>query len=104
MNVYSPANEAELLLIGSLLRSTGISYYVLNDNFGSLYIGPRIKFYTDKSILVHKDNATDTIEVIKDYFRCLAIEPYANTHHFSPWDKLRNIVEYLLAGWFVPRI
>jgi hypothetical protein len=41
--VYSPQNEVDLSLIRSFLDGAGIRYFVHNDHFGSLRIGPVIE-------------------------------------------------------------
>ena len=55
VNLYSPQNEVELALLKSILESEHISYFVRNDNFGSLEVGPRIGLYNGKMIQVEDD-------------------------------------------------
>jgi hypothetical protein len=50
--LYKPENEMELCLIKSIFESEGIRYFVLNDYFGSLYIGPQIDLYNARIFMV----------------------------------------------------
>ena len=38
--IYSPQNEVELAVIKSLLNGENIPYYVHNERFGSMEVGP----------------------------------------------------------------
>ena len=49
---YSPDSEAELVLIKSLFDAEDIHYFVLNDHFGPLKVGPRIDLFNTKVIYV----------------------------------------------------
>ena len=42
IKIYSPADELELAMIRGVLDSEGIDYYIHNDNFGSMRVGPQI--------------------------------------------------------------
>src|SRR3990172_9737921 len=53
--LYSPQNESESTLLKSILDSAGIIYFVKNDNFGSLEVGPRIGLFNAKMIEVQDD-------------------------------------------------
>lgn len=41
--LYSPNNDSELALIKSILDGEGIPYFVHNDHFGTLKVGPKIE-------------------------------------------------------------
>ena len=77
--LYSPNNDSELALIKSILDGEGIQYFVHNDHFGTLKVGPRINFL--KNIQ----------------------EPSENTKSkYSIRDKIRMVIEAILFTWFVP--
>jgi hypothetical protein len=57
IDLYSPQNEAELALLKSILEGEGIYYFVRNDNFGSLEVGPRIGLFNTKMIQVQDDHS-----------------------------------------------
>ena len=52
VKLYSPRDPGELSLIQSILESEGIYYYVHNDLFGSLRVGPQIDLVNKKTIMV----------------------------------------------------
>ena len=52
-NLYSPRNDAELAIIRSIFDAEGVHYYIRNDHFGSLKIGPKIDLLNAKMIQVH---------------------------------------------------
>ena len=62
INLYSPKNELELLFIKSLFEGEKIPYYVQNDHFGSLEIGPRIPLFNAKMIMVHEEDMENAFE------------------------------------------
>ena len=43
--IVNPENEAELALFKSLFEAEGIRYFVHNENFGSILIGPKMSNY-----------------------------------------------------------
>ncbi len=49
IKLYSPLSEVDLALIRGILEGDNISFYVHNDHFGSLRIGPAIKLYNAKT-------------------------------------------------------
>jgi hypothetical protein len=52
INLYSPNNEMELAMIKSILDAEDINYFVRNDNFGSMEVGPQIPLLNKKMILL----------------------------------------------------
>jgi Putative prokaryotic signal transducing protein len=52
--LYSPNNDSELVLIKSILDGEGIQYFVHNDHFGTLKVGPRIELFNAKTITCEK--------------------------------------------------
>ena len=65
--LYSPENDAELALILSLFEGEGITYFVINDHFGSLMVGPKIDQYNAKTIMVSDDQTERAHEIIQDF-------------------------------------
>ncbi len=65
--LYSPENDAELALIKSIFDGENIQYFVKNDHFGSLKVGPKIDLLNAKTIMVSNhqfDLAYDIIQAI----------------------------------------
>jgi len=48
IKLYSPHDLAELALIESILEEENIPYFIYNNHFGSLEIGPQIDMYNKK--------------------------------------------------------
>ena len=100
IELYSPDHESELLVLRSVLDASGIRYFVKNDLFGSLTVGPRIDHYNRKTIYVHQEDL--------DLARPLLAEFLAKTEAGAPpeppsgRDVLRMLTELLLFGWFMP--
>jgi hypothetical protein len=99
-DLYSPNNEVELALIKSILDAEGINYFVKNDLFGSMEVGPRIELLNKKMIMVQSDQYERALELIKDYLSRTQKE--AEEEKYSLFDKIRMIVEFLLFRWMIP--
>ncbi|MFH0764511.1 MAG: DUF2007 domain-containing protein, partial [Candidatus Omnitrophota bacterium] len=94
IRVYSPRDEVELALIRSLLKSEGIQYFVHNDNFGSLNIGPKIELYNTKAVMVDEKDAERARELISDYLRTTK-EGAAPEQKYSLGDRIRMTLEFI---------
>ena len=100
--LYSPQNESELMLLKSILDSESINYFVRNDNFGSLEVGPRIGLFNAKMIEVQDDEYERANELLSDYFEKTKKEPEESAKEYSWLDKFRMVVEVLFFGWLMP--
>ncbi len=63
--LYTPSDESELVFLRSLFEAEGIPFYVLNDNFGSLYSGVYMNYFNAKSIMVPEEFIEDARELIQ---------------------------------------
>jgi len=102
VNLYSPGNDAELALLKSILDSEDINYFVKNDNFGSLEIGPRIGLFNSKMIEVRDDQYEQANELLTDFFEKTKKGPEEIFEEYSLFDKIRMLVEVLFFGWLMP--
>ncbi len=100
--LYSPQNESELTLLKSILDSESINYFVSNDNFGSLEVGPRIGLLNAKMIEVQDDQYERANELLLDYFEKTKKEPEESGKEYSWFDKIRMVIEVLVFGWLMP--
>ncbi len=100
--LYSPQNESEATLLKSILDSEGINYFVRNDNFGSLEVGPRIGLFNAKMIEVQDDQYERANELLSDYFEKTKKEPEESAKEYSWFDKIRMVIEVLVFGWLMP--
>lgn len=104
--LYSPESEIELTLLKSLLESEHIRYFVHNDHFGSMYIGPQIQSFNRKTVLVTPDDAVKAKALLSVFLKNQQQHPdHSETvpPSTSGWDKFRLTIETLLFAWIVPR-
>ncbi len=101
INLYSPKNEIELSFIKSLLEGEKIPYFVQNDHFGSLEIGPRVPFYNAKMIMVHEEDLETARKLISEFLKVEPETPLSSSE-YTLFDKIRLILELLLFGWIMP--
>lgn len=94
--IYYPRNETELAFLKALLQGEKIIYYVHNDYFGSMKPGPCIPLFNAKSIMVADEDAERASRLI-DEFRELEVEAPRSWR-----QRLRNLAEAVLFGWFIP--
>lgn len=102
LKLYSRENEIELLIIKSIFDSENIQYYVLNDYFGSMRVGPIIELYNEKIIYVSNHNFKFAHEVLTGYLENKKTDDGEFTSQYSKPDKIRIVLEMLLCGWFMP--
>ena len=62
--LYSPENDSELAIIRSILDGEGIQYFVHNDHFGTLQVGPQIDLFNAKTIMVSEDQYERAKEIV----------------------------------------
>jgi hypothetical protein len=107
IKLYSPQTEVDLALIRSILESEGISFFVHNDHFGSLRIGPSIPLYNERTIMVNENDFPRASELISDYLKNTRSKDVSKSNgafqsEYSLFDKIRVIFETILFGWIVP--
>ena len=103
--IYSPQNEVELAFVRSILDGENIPYFVHNDHFGSMRIGPRIDLFNAKTIMVDDEHFNRASELISDYLQNIDFkQPDSNKvkSEYSVLDKIRMIFEIILFGWIMP--
>jgi hypothetical protein len=100
--LYSPQNEVELSLIKSILDSEDIPSVVMNDNFGSLEVGPRIGLFNAKMIQVPEEQLERAKELLADFLDKTREHAEWPQKKYSLLDKVRMFVEFLLFSWIMP--
>lgn len=101
IELLSPRGEAELLLLKSILDDAGLPYFVKNDVFGSLAVGPQIEHYNRKTIYVAAEDADEARALVAE-FRARTESGEREVARPAPKDLLRMVVELVLFGWFMP--
>lgn len=102
VNLYSPRNEVESALLKSILDSEGIGYFVRNDNFGSLEVGPHIGLFNAKMIQVQDDRYDKARELLSDYLEKTGKKSEEADRKYSLFDKIRMVIEVLVFSWLMP--
>ena len=100
--LYSPNNDSELVLIKSILDGEGIQYFVHNDHFGTLKVGPRIELFNAKTIMVAETHFEKAKEIIDDFLKNIQEPAEKTKSKYSIRDKIRMVIEAILFTWFVP--
>jgi hypothetical protein len=98
IRLYSPRSEGETALLKSILTAAAIPHFVHNDFFGSLRVGPQIDLLNMKTIMVPEESREQAQELILDYLQATLPAPKPTLLR----DKVRNVIEFLLFGWFIP--
>lgn len=65
ISVFRPENPADLALAESMLTSNNIPCFVHNRHVSGLFPGIQIESYTDCSIMVPEEAASEAIELLK---------------------------------------
>ena len=102
INLYSPKNEIELSMLKSILDSESIIYFVRNENFGSLEVGPHIGLFNAKMIQVQDDHYEKAKELLTDYLEKTHEQLEEPFKKYSLFDKIRMVIEFLLFNWVMP--
>jgi hypothetical protein len=104
--IFTPENEIELIMVKGLLEAAQIPFYVQNDHFGGLYIGPQIQHFNQRAIMVAPEYAVRSKEIIAEFIATqqqVKPESSAQVERSPLLEKLRLLGEALLFCWIVPR-
>ncbi len=102
IKLYSPNDEVELSMIRGLLDSEGIHYFIHNNHFGSMEVGPQIELFNRKAIMVAPEESGRAKNIISEFLGSELPEEDEVTSHYSLGQKLRMIFEAVFFMWFVP--
>lgn len=100
IKLYSPQNEVELAFLKGTFDTEGISYFVRNDNFGSMMVGPTIQMFNAKCILVDERDFDRAKELLNDFLEQTSVDIRGSS--YSVFDKIRLVIETVLFGWIMP--
>jgi len=102
IKIYSPNNELELSMIRGVLDTEDIHYFIHNDNFGSMQLGPQIDLINKKTIMVAPEDVGRAKEIISNFLERQLPEEDEEQEQHSIGQKLRMILEAIFFWWFVP--
>jgi hypothetical protein len=100
VRLISPESESEIIAVVAMLEAHQILCYVRGGGFGGLYPGVQINSYNTRDIMIPEEKATLALELLRDFQSQPVTEPPEERLRKS--GKLRNLLELLLFGWFVP--
>lgn len=98
VQLYSPRNEPDLLILRSLFDDAGLRYYVRNDTFGSLYMGPHVEAYNRKILCVSETDLDEATALLGEFLERTGREAAEPPPHRGPLDRLLH----RLLGWLAP--
>jgi hypothetical protein len=101
IKIYSPNDELELSMIRGVFDTEGIHYFVHNDYFGSMRVGPQIDLLNKKTILVAPEDADRAKEILSNLLERQLPEE-EEQEGYSIGQKIRMILETLIFWWFIP--
>jgi hypothetical protein len=101
IKLYSPRDAVELALVESILEGENIPFFIHNDHFGSLEVGPQIDIFNKKTIMVNEEYAERARELLHDFLETIK-ENTTTMEPYSVSDKIRMALEALFFTWFVP--
>ena len=95
-----PRTSSELAVVESLLTAEKLPYFVHNEHFGGLEIGPSIPLLNERAVLVDdEDFERATALVAAPPLQAEARERGSSVPVLS---KVRMVLEVLLLGWLLP--
>jgi 8-oxo-dGTP diphosphatase len=94
VRIFTPRTESEAAVVVALLEAHEIPVYLHNHHLASVLPGVLINAYNGQSVMVAEEHADAALELTIN-FR-VAPSPVAD----GSW--LRNLLEGLFLGWFVP--
>ncbi len=98
VTVCYPRDDLEQVFIVSLLEEADIPYFIVGENFGSLYPGIQIPLYNERSIRVpysYLDFACEVVEGFRENY-------VSSSENLVAKSKLRMFLEVGFCGWIVP--
>ncbi len=95
-----PSSSSELAVVTSLLTAEGIRFFVHNEHYGALKVGPVIPLVNERSVLV----AEEDFERASELLAAPPLPPEVRTRRGrpGPGSVLRMLVEVVLLGWLIP--
>ncbi len=78
--LLSPRDEAELMVLTSLLEGSGIAFHVQNEFFGGLYPGLNIFPFNERVILVAESDFARASLLAHDFLDAVVDAPERDGH------------------------
>lgn len=88
-------------MLRGFFNTEGIHYFVHNDHFGSMRVGPHIDLLNKKTIMVSPEHAERAKTIICNILNRQLPEEIIE-EKYTASQKLRMILEAIFFGWFIP--
>lgn len=98
--IYTPVDEMELAIIRSMLDSAEIPYRVINQYFGSLYIGPAMGSLNSKPVMVPEEYFEEARAVLAEFITADLNRPEENTESAVREKRIFDDLGELLESAF----
>jgi hypothetical protein len=100
VRLTSPESDPEIIAIVATLEAHQIPCYVRGGGMGGLFPGVQINGYNTRDIMIPEERAALAIELLRDFqSKPLTAGPEERPKKLG---RLRNLLELLLFGWFIP--
>ena len=99
VRVFTPQSASERMVVVAMLEAYGIPTLDHNGHLASILPGVQISAYNTASIMVPEEHRQLAETLLADFRAHDAPDAPPKASTFS----LRNIAEFLLMGWFIPR-
>lgn len=104
--LYTPVDESELVFLKSLFEAEGLPFYVLNDNFGSLYSGVYMNYFNAKTIMVPEEFYEESRGLILSVKADAVFEDErgnGNKEGYGETDFLKALLDLFSFKWLYTR-
>jgi len=100
VRLVSPESDPEIVAIAAMLEAHGIPCYVRGGGFGGLFPGVQINAYNTRDIMIPEEQTATALALLKDF---QSRPPDLENVRPRGSGRLRNLLEFLLFGWFIPK-
>jgi hypothetical protein len=91
-------DQYDLMFIKMLFQNEQIPFYIEFENMNMLRPGVRIECFNDSFVYILDEDYEDALTVVKSY-----IESERSISDIKGKTKVRNIVEFAIGGYFMPK-
>lgn len=94
VRIFDPRTASEALVVMAMLEAHEIPAYLRSGHLGSILPGVQVGGYNSQSVLVPEEHAEDALQMLSNFRAAPAPVGHSSI--------LRNFIELLLGGWYVP--
>ena len=98
ITLFHARDDSEVMFLRALLQSYEIPFFIIGENFGSLYPGVQIPSYNERRFTVPEEYFDEAKGILEEHLEMY--EPAAA--NLTTKSKLRILFEFLFWGWYFP--